>query len=62
MREPTILADCILLDLIERLDRIRGDLEQAPDYELPGWRMLADAVLRATTNYLIELREERNRG
>jgi len=52
-----ILRDRILLDLIERLDRGRGDLEQAPDYELPRWRMRADSALRAATDYLLELRE-----
>ena len=57
-----ILADRILLDLIERLDRVRGDLEQAPDYELPYLRTFTDNTLRAVSNYLVELREGRNRG
>jgi len=57
-----ILADRSLLDLIERLEGVRDDLERAPDYELPRWRMLADNALRAAIDYLTQLREERNGG
>jgi hypothetical protein len=59
MTVSPILADRVLLDLIERLDRVRDDLEQAPDYELPRWRMLADNALRVAADYLLELREQR---
>jgi hypothetical protein len=54
-----LLRDRILLDLIERLDRVRDDLERTPDYELVCFRVLVDNALRAATNYLVELREER---
>jgi hypothetical protein len=55
----TILADRILLDLIERLDRVRDDLEQADGNEHLQMRMLVDNALRAATDYLARLREER---
>jgi hypothetical protein len=54
-----ILADRVLLDLIERLDDIRGDVERANDYELVRFRTLTDNALRAARDYLVQLREER---
>jgi hypothetical protein len=55
-----VLRDRILLDLIERLDRVRGDLERADSYELERLRVLVDNALRAVTDYLVELREVRH--
>ena len=55
----TILRDRVLLDLIERLDRVRGDFERADDYELPRFRTLIDNALSAASNYLVEQREQR---
>jgi hypothetical protein len=55
-----ILRDRIELDLIERFDHVRDDLEQAGDHELAGLRVLVDNALRAATDYLVALREERN--
>lgn len=55
-----ILADRILLDLIERLDRVREDHERADDYELAGLRMLIDNALRAARDHLVDLREARH--
>ena len=57
-----ILSDRALRDLIERLDGIRGDLEQADSYELPRLRVLIDNALRAAINYLVQLREDRHAG
>jgi hypothetical protein len=57
---PDILRDRILLDLIERLDRLRSDLERADSYELERLRVLVDNALRAVTDYLVELREVRH--
>jgi len=54
-----ILRDRIELDLIERLGRVRDDLEQAGDHELVGLRVLVDNALRAAVDYLVALREER---
>ena len=54
-----ILANRTLIDLIERLDRVRDDLEQADDHELAGLRVLVDNALRAAVDYLVALREER---
>jgi hypothetical protein len=55
-----ILRDRELLDLIERLDATREILEiaDAPEVHL---QVLADNALRAATEYLAELREERLR-
>ena len=55
-----ILRDRIELDLIERFDHVRDDLEHAGDHELAGLRVLVDNALRAATDYLVALREERN--
>jgi hypothetical protein len=55
-----ILADRILLDLIERLDRVREDHERAGDHELAGLRMLIDNALRAARDHLVDLREARH--
>ena len=55
----TILRDRVLLDLIERLDHVRGDFERADDHELPHFRTLIDNALSAATNYLVEQREQR---
>ena len=52
-----IVRDCTLRDLIERLDRVRKDHEQAYAHELPGLRTLIDNALRAATDYLVALRE-----
>jgi hypothetical protein len=54
-----ILRDRILLDLIERLDRVRGDLEQADDHERARLLVLIDNALRAAIDYLVQLRQER---
>jgi hypothetical protein len=55
----SILADRVLLDLIERLDDVRGILEQADGSELAHLQVLADNALREAANYLARLREER---
>jgi hypothetical protein len=54
-----ILRARIELDLIERIDLVRDDLEQAGDHELAGLRTLVNNALRAATDYLVELREKR---
>ena len=54
-----ILRDRIELDLIERLDRVRDDLERADSYELERLRVLVDNALRTATDYLVQLREKR---
>ena len=54
-----ILRDRIELDLIERFDHVRDDLEQAGDHELAGLRVLVDNALRTATDYLVQLREKR---
>lgn len=58
----TIVDDHILLGLIKRLGRLRGDLERADNHELPRLRVLIDNALRAVVDYLVELREERLLG
>ena len=55
-----ILADRILLDLIERLDRVREDHERAGDHELAGLRVLVGNALRAARDHLVDLREARH--
>jgi hypothetical protein len=57
-----ILADRILFDLIERLDRVRGDLERADSYELPRLRALIDNALRTASDFLVQVREARHAG
>ena len=57
-----ILRDRILLDLIERLDRVRNDLERAHAYELADLMVLTDNALHGATDYLVELRAERHAG
>jgi hypothetical protein len=54
-----ILRDRIELDLIERLDRVRDDHEQAHNHELAGLRVLINNALRAAADYLVQLRKER---
>jgi hypothetical protein len=54
-----ILRDRVLRDLIEQLDRVRGDFERAADYELPHFRTLIDNALRTVIDHLIEQRERR---
>src|SRR5262245_30812296 len=44
-----IVRDCTLRDLIERLDHVRDDLEQAHAYELADLMVLIDNALRAAT-------------
>jgi len=59
----TILADRTLLDLIERLEGVRAQLEQlSPATDPVHFPMLTDNALRAAINYLIELREDRHAG
>jgi hypothetical protein len=58
----TILEDGVLLDLIERLDRVREDHERADDYELAGLRMLIDNALRTASDFLVQVREARHTG
>ena len=61
VRTP-ILADRILLDLIERLEGVRARLEMMTtgDVDLTNFPMLTDNAFRAVIDYLIELREERH--
>jgi hypothetical protein len=54
-----ILRDRVLVDLIRQLDTVARDFERARDHELSSRRMLIDNALRAATDYLLELREER---
>jgi hypothetical protein len=61
-KKPTItnaiLADRILLDLIERLEEVRDLLDEEMD--VPGYfQILAQNALRATIDYLTQLRERR---
>lgn len=58
----TILEDGVLLDLIERLDRVREDHERAGDHELAGLRMLIDNALRTASDFLVQVREARHTG
>jgi hypothetical protein len=55
-----ILRDRILLDLIERLDRVRGDLERADNYELERLRVLVDNALCTASDFLVQVREARH--
>jgi hypothetical protein len=57
-----ILADRILFDLIERLDRVREDHERAGDHELAGLRMLVGNALRTASDFLVQVREARHAG
>jgi hypothetical protein len=57
-----ILRDRILLDLIERLDRVRENHEQAGDHELAGLRTLVDNALRTASDFLVQVREARHAG
>jgi uncharacterized protein (DUF433 family) len=53
-----------LLDLIERLEATRTQLEALSTSELalPHFPMLTDNVLRAAIDYLVQLREDRHAG
>jgi len=55
-----ILRDRIEHDLIERLDHVRDDLEQAGDHELADLRVPVDSALHAAVDYLVALRAERH--
>jgi len=55
-----ILRDRIEADLIERLDRVRDDFEQAHSRDLPRLRTLVDNALRAAIDHLVALREVRH--
>jgi hypothetical protein len=57
-----ILADRILLDLIERLEGVRAQLEGTDGTDLTHFPMLTDSALRAAISYLVELREARHVG
>ena len=62
MATTPILADRVLLDLIEQLGRVRDDVKHADAYELAHRRALIDNALRTVTDYLVQLREERLRS
>jgi len=59
-----ILKDRVLLDLIERLEATRVQLEvlSASELALPHFPMLTDNALRAAIDYLTQLREDRHAG
>jgi hypothetical protein len=59
----SILADRVLLDLIERLEATRTQLAlAASELALPHFPMLTDNTLRAVIDYLVQLREDRHAG
>jgi uncharacterized protein (DUF433 family) len=59
-----ILKDRVLLDLIERLEATRAQLDRLSTSELalPHFPMLTDNALRAAIDYLVQLREDRHAG
>jgi len=60
-----ILTDRILLDLIERLEGVRAQLERSSiidEVDLTHLPVLTDNALRAAVDYLVELREARHAG
>jgi hypothetical protein len=58
----TILADRILLDLIERLENTRRwlEIQATGDADPTHLPMLTDNALRAAIDYLVALREARH--
>lgn len=54
-----ILADRVLLDMIERLESTRATLEATSAPEAVHALILADNTLRSVVEYLVRLREER---
>jgi len=62
-RTSPILADRVLLDLIERLEAVRDILEQNPsETALTHLQVLGDNALREAIDYFVELRAERLAG
>jgi hypothetical protein len=59
-----ILKDRVLLDLIERLEATRTQLEvlSTSELALPHFPMLTDNALCAAIDYLVQLREDRHAG
>jgi hypothetical protein len=53
------VADCALVDMIRRLDEVRGLLETADAADTSRVLVLADSALRAAAEFLVQLREER---
>jgi hypothetical protein len=59
----SILADRILIDLIDRLEGVRAALEcNLSETMFIRLQILSDNALRGAIEYLVELREERLRG
>jgi hypothetical protein len=54
-----IVADRAQVDLINRLEEVRGLLETASAPEIARTLILADNALRAAVEFLVQLREER---
>jgi hypothetical protein len=56
---PLLDADHALVDLIDRLEEVRGLLETASAPEIARTLILTDDALRAAVEFLVQLREER---
>jgi hypothetical protein len=58
MTVSPILADRIVVDLIDRFEEVRGLLEAADAADADRARCMANDALRLAVEFLVQLREE----